>query len=350
MIILLTTVPGIEDIVVNEVKELLGSRVITAEVFGSSSITGKILVSVDDADINKFRALSTVEHVIEVLDVKNVGKSMENLRNCIWQLNLEGLLNYYTPNTTIGILADRSGDHEFKSPDAAAMLGERVLEFLSSRGIKPLFNLDNPDLALRLIIDQDKCVLGLSITRKPLRNRPYRRFNHPAAINPILANAMFRLLSPTPSSRVCDITCGSGTIVIEGALMRRDLVFLCADIDYGYLKGALMNAREARVDYLVDFVVMDSTKPAIRSGACWHCVFNPPFGIRVEPLSGISAFYDSLFRALGEILRGGSSAVFITVRKSLARKMLAKYGFRVVSERVVEQGGIWSTIFRIVKE
>ena len=350
MIILLTTVPGIEDVVINEVKELLGSRVITAEVFGSSSITGKVLVSINGVDINKFRALSTVEHVIEVLDVKNVGKSMESLRNCIWQLNLEGLLNYYTPSTTIGILADRSGDHEFKSPDAAAMLGERVLEFLSSRDIKPFFNLDNPDLALRLIIDQDKCVLGLSITRKPLRNRPYRRFNHPAAINPILANAMFRILGPNPLSRVCDITCGSGTIVIEGALMRKDLVFLCADIDYGYIKGALMNAREARVDYLVDFVVMDSTKPAIRSGACWHCVFNPPFGIRVEPLSGISAFYGSLFRALGEILRSGSSAVFITVRKSLVRKMLAKYGFRVVSERVVEQGGIWSTIFRIVKE
>ena len=347
---LLTTVPGIEDIVINEVRELFGDRVITAEVFGSSSITGKVLVSIDGMDINRLRALSTVEHVIEVLDIKDVGKSMESLRSCIWQLNLEGLLNYYTPNTTIGVLADRSGDHEFRSPDAAALLGERITEYLSSRGIKPLFNLDNPDLTLRLIIDQDKCVLGLSITRKPLRNRPYRRFNHPAAINPILANAMFRILGPNPLSRVCDITCGSGTIIIEGALMRKDLIFLCADIDYGYIKGALMNAREARVDYLVDFVVMDSTKPAIRSGACWHCIFNPPFGIRVEPLSGISTFYDSLFRTLRDILRSGSSAVFITVRKSLARKTLAKYGFRVVGERVVEQGGIWSTIFKVVKE
>ena len=350
MIILLTTVPGIEDIVINEVKELLGNRVITAEVFGSSSITGKVLVSIDSTDINKFRVLSTVEHVIEVLDVKSVGKSMESLRNCIRQLNLEGLLNYYTPNTTIGILADRSGDHEFKSPDAAALLGERISEFLLSMGLKPLFNLDNPDLTLRLIIDQDKCVLGLSITRKPLRNRPYRRFNHPAAINPILANAMFRILGPTSSSRVCDITCGSGTIVIEGALMRKDLVFLCADIDYGYINGALMNAKEAGVDYLVDFVVMDSTRPAIKDNACGHCIFNPPFGIRVEPLSGISMFYDSLFKALREVLKSGSSAVFITVRKSLAKKILAKYGFRVVSERIVEQGGIWSTIFRVIKE
>lgn len=219
-----------------------------------------------------------------------------------------------------------------------------------SMGIRPLFNLDNADLILRLIIDQDRCVLGLSITRKPLRNRPYRRFNHPAAINPILANAMFRLLNPESSSRICDVTCGSGTIVIEGALMRRDTAFLCADIDYGYVNGASINAREAGVDHLIDFVVMDSTRPAIRDNACAYAIFNPPFGIRVEPLKGITSFYDSLFRALKDVLRDGSSMVFITVRKSLVRKLLVKYGFRVMSERVVEQGGVWSSIFNVVKE
>ncbi len=350
MIILLTTVPGIEDIVINEVKELFRDRVAAAEVFGSSNVTGKVLVNVSGVTINELKTLGTVEHVVMVLDIGNVGKDVGSLRDCIWRLRLDELLNYYTPNTTIGIMADRSGDHEFRSPDAAALLGERISEFLASMGIKPLFNLDNADLTLRLIIDQDKCVLGISITRKPLRNRPYRRFNHPAALNPILANAMFRVLSPAPSSRVCDITCGSGTIVIEGALLRRDVSFLCIDIDYGYVSGALMNAREAGVDYLVDFVVMDSTRPAIRDNVCAHAIFNPPFGIRIEPLKGVTGFYDSLLRALRGVLRDGSSAVFITVRKSLVRKILAKYGFRIMSERVVEQGGIWSSIFKVVRE
>ncbi|WP_243678096.1 hypothetical protein [Vulcanisaeta distributa] len=197
MMILLTTVPGIEDIVISEVRELFKDRVVTAEVFGSSNVTGKVLINVGNVTINELKALGTVEHVIAVLDVENVGKDIGSLRNCIWRLRLNELLNYYTPNTTIGVVVDRSGgDHEFRSPDAAALLGERISEFLTSMGIKPpLFNLDNADLTLRLIIDQDKCVLGISITRKSLRNRPYRRFNHPAAINPILANAMFRMLS-----------------------------------------------------------------------------------------------------------------------------------------------------------
>ncbi len=99
---------------------------------------------------------------------------------------------------------------------------------------------------------------------------------------------MFRILSPAPSSRICDVTCGSGTIVIEGALMRKDVNFLCADIDYGYVNGASANAREANVDYLIDFVVMDSTRPAIKDNACSYAIFNPPFGIRIEPLKGDS--------------------------------------------------------------
>ncbi len=350
MMVLLTTVPGIEDIVIDETKELFGGRVIMAEVFGRSNVTGKVMINVSDVSVNELKRLGTVEHVIRVLDVGSVGKDMESLRDCIWRLNLSELLNYYTPNTTIGVLADRSGNHEFRSPDAAALLGERVSEYLASVGIRPLFNLDNADLVLRLIIDQDRCVLGISVTRKPLRNRPYRKFNHPAAINPILANAMFRILNPPSSSRVCDITCGSGTIIIEGALMRRDLRLLCIDVDYGYVRGAIMNAREAGVDHAVDFVVMDSTRPALRENSCNSAIFNPPFGIRVEPLGRLPEFYNSLFSSLRAILSDGSGVVFITVRKSLARRLLGRHGLRIVSERVVDQGGVWSTIFKVVKE
>ncbi len=167
MRVLLTTVPGIEDVVISEVKELFKDRVITAEVFGSSNVTGKVLIDINNVTVNELKALGTVEHVVMVLDIRSVGKDMGSLRDCIWKLRLDELFRYYTVNTTIGIMADRSGDHEFRSPDAAALLGERISEFLMSMGLKPLFNLDNADLTLRLIIDQDKCILGLSITRKP---------------------------------------------------------------------------------------------------------------------------------------------------------------------------------------
>ncbi len=116
MRVLLTTVPGIEDVVISEVKELFKDRVVTAEVFGSSNVTGKVLIDINNVAITELKTLGTVEHVVMVLDVRNVGRDMGSLRDCIWKLRLDELLNYYTVNTTIGIMADRSGgDHEFKS-------------------------------------------------------------------------------------------------------------------------------------------------------------------------------------------------------------------------------------------
>lgn len=129
MRVLLTTVPGIEDIVINEIRESFKGRVITTEVFGSSNVTGKVLANINDVTISELKALGTVEHVIMVLDIRNVGRDIGSLRNCIWQLRLNEILNYYTPNTTIGIMADRTGDHEFRSQKLQRYLVRGFLNF-----------------------------------------------------------------------------------------------------------------------------------------------------------------------------------------------------------------------------
>ncbi|WP_054844368.1 THUMP domain-containing protein [Vulcanisaeta souniana] len=144
MLILLTTVPGIEDLVIEEIKERFGNRVISAEVFGSSRVTGKVLVNINDVSTNDLRQLRTVEHIILVLDSGITSKDINGLRKCIWNLNLDGLPNYYTPNTTIGVTVDRTGTHDYKSPETAALLGERISEFLLSKGIKPYSILITP--------------------------------------------------------------------------------------------------------------------------------------------------------------------------------------------------------------
>ncbi|PLC67588.1 RNA methyltransferase, partial [Vulcanisaeta sp. EB80] len=83
----------------------------------------------------------------------------------------------------------------------------------------------------------------------------------------------------------------------------------------------------------------------IKNGACDHAAFNPPFGIRIEPIEGVTALYDTLFKTLRDLLRDGSSFIIITIRKSLVKRLANDYGFRIINERVVNQGGIWSSIF-----
>ncbi|MGC8542505.1 MAG: RNA methyltransferase, partial [Vulcanisaeta sp.] len=67
MIVLLTTVPGIEDLVIDEVREKLGNKVVHAEVFGESNVTGKVLVQLNNVVVDELKQLGTVEHVVLIL-------------------------------------------------------------------------------------------------------------------------------------------------------------------------------------------------------------------------------------------------------------------------------------------
>jgi len=77
MIVLLTTVPGIEDVVIDEVMERFGDKVVHAEVFGKSSVTGKVLVNLSDATYGELRSLRTVEHAILIIGEGFVDKDLE---------------------------------------------------------------------------------------------------------------------------------------------------------------------------------------------------------------------------------------------------------------------------------
>lgn len=346
MIVILTTVPGIEDVIISELSEKLPGK-----VKGTTTISpGIVMAFIDDENISVLRRMGTVENIIMVLDIGTVGKDLGSLRECIGKLNFKELLKYYTPNTTLGLDVDRFGEHEFKSPEAASVIGDMVSNYiLGNMGLRPIFNLDNPDLTLHLIIAQDRCILGVDITRKSLRRRHYRKYSHPAAINPVLANAMVRILNPGASTKICDITCGSGTIVIEGALSGKGNVYLCMDVDEHHVLGALENVKASGVYDKVDLVVTDSTMPGLRDEVCDHAVFNPPFGIRVEPAQDIRVFYRGIFSSLARLLKDNASVVLITIRKSLVRSLAREFGFEIINERVVEQGGIYSSIFKLAK-
>lgn len=346
MIFIFTTVPGIEDIVINELKERLLSKFESAVIINP----GVLMAVISDADLETLRRMGTVENIIMVLDTGLVGKDLDSVRECIKKLRLNMLFNYYTPNITLGVNVDRSGEHEYRSPEVASLIGDFVSEYiLTNMGVRPVFNLDNPDLMLHVIIAQDKCILGINVTKSSLRNRPYRRYIHPASINPILANAMVRILNPGTYTRICDVTCGSGTIIIEGALNNKDNAYLCVDIDERHILGALENIKASGVYDKVDLLVTDSTMPGLRDKACEYVVFNPPFGIRMEPLQGIKTFYRNIFTSLRRLLKDSASIVLITIRRSLVRSLAKEFGFEIISERVVEQGGIYSSIFKLIK-
>jgi len=333
MLLSVTTVPGLEDVVVEELKDLARSWRVLAG--------GRLILEVDR--IPPPDRARSVENMGLVLYNFKFDKSLKGLREGLSRVLDDRLLKYITPFTTIGVRAERIGDHEFESPHAASICGEAIVDYVGSRaGFKPTVNLARPDVLVELDIVEDEVVVSLRITRRSLRDRPYRVYQHPASLNPIIAFAMNVLAEVRGRRFVCDIMCGSGTIAIEGASLG-GVHYVCMDLERAYVLGAARNAKEAGVDDSIDFVVGDARIPPLVK--CDSVVFNPPYGIRMRR-GDIERLYEEVFARLCEMVQ--RRVVLITPRRSIVRK-LAKGCFKVVAEKRVYQGGLYASIFVLNK-
>lgn len=328
MRLVVTTVPGLEDVVVEELKDV----VLKWRSLGG----GKLVLEVSRKP--SFDRVRSVENVGLALYDFEFDRSLEDLRKKLAEALDDRILNYVTPFTTVGIKVERVGDHDFESPRAASVCGELLLSFIEARaGFKPVVNLTAPDVIVELDIVEDRVVVSLRITRRSLRDRPYRVYQHPASLNPIIAFAMNVMAEARGEKFMCDIMCGGGTIAIEGASMD-NVHYMCMDVEEEYVRGALRNAEGVGVADRIDFLVGDARMPPLRRCGC--TVFNPPYGIRMgEDVVGL---YREVFARLCNLVR--RRVIIITPRRDVVRK-LARSCFNIVREKRVYQGGLYASIF-----
>ncbi len=75
------------------------------------------------------------------------------------------------------------------------------------------------DLRINIYISDDECVVSLDLTGRPLFHRGYRIFKGEAPINEVLACGLLKLSGWVPDTVLVDPMCGSGTFLIEAALL-----------------------------------------------------------------------------------------------------------------------------------
>ncbi len=220
-------------------------------------------------------------------------------------------------------------------PDCQAIVNKAVADRLGSRyGLKRL-----PETGslyqFQFSIMKDQCELFLDTSGAGLHKRGYRAVGNDAPLRETLAAAMVTLARYRGRDFFWDPFCGSGTIVIEAALIAlnrapglnrsfsaqnwdfipesaweqarqatRDAEFrgeyhiLGSDIDPESLNIAISNAKKAGVGKLIRFEEADATKrdfPAARG----VIVCNPPYGERMMEQRSAQRLY----QALGKHLR-----------------------------------------------
>ena len=237
--------------------------------------------------------------------------------------------------------------------------------FMELTGKRPNISVANPDIRLNMHIAEDSCTLSLDSSGESLHIRGYRTATVEAPINEVLAAALVKMSGWDFNSDFIDPFCGSGTILVEAALMARniypgifrrkfgfenwkdfnpELLSTIFDDDsherefnhklYGYdlnlraIEAAQDNAKAARVADLItleqrdirDFVLPEGCEKAI-------IVTNPPYGERLRPED-----LSQIYRTLGTKLKKdcqGCDAWVISSKEELFDDMRLRPSFRV---------------------
>ncbi len=320
---LFTTVQGLEDVVVEE----LASRFPTASA-SAEYMSGRVVAEVE-ATPRELLSLRSVERFGVFLSSGRFGR-LDDIVNGVRAI-LPDITSYIAPFTTAGVACERAGVHEFTSRDVEAAVGALLREAGAT------ISLVDPDVELNVDVVEDSYYVWLTVTRSSLKNRPYRRYQHYASLNPIVAYAMARLARVKDGETLCDLTCGGGTICLEASHTAR-IRCICVDISLRHLKGAVSNFAAAEID--ADILWFDSTKlHRVLRPVCDVFAFNPPYGVRMP--TDIHKLYRGLARSVELLARPGARVVVITPRW---RVFLKYFKGEVLERRVIYQGGLYSSI------
>jgi putative N6-adenine-specific DNA methylase/tRNA (guanine6-N2)-methyltransferase len=339
---LLTTNPGIEDIVEKEVRE--NFKVEKVEKF----LQGKVFVSFKKVNLKKLFELHSVYHIIKYVSQFEISsttqKGLEEIYKMLKRIEIEEMKKV----KTFRITSQRIGEHSFTSILVQKFAGQALVDKYDKK-----VDLKNFDLNVIVDVIGKKVFVGLQLTKESLHKRFERKFDHPAAIKAPLAYAMLRLANLKKKDVLLDPFCGGGTIPIEAALVwDGDIKILASDWNKKFLEGAKLNARIAGVERFIEFRVGDAREleKVYGKNSIDKIVTNPPYGIRIGDKRKVKNLYRSFLNSAWNVLNEKGKIVFITLRAGSFRILVQRSRkFLIEHERIVENGGLYPHIFVLKK-
>ncbi len=347
--IIVTTSPGIEDLLIAELREVFGKGYLEANIRRGK---GRIIAYLkeDNRLWEKINSLSLAHRVGILVGKATVRTSIEGLNDLKEIIMTSDIADYITPKTTFAIRAERVGaNHEYTSLDVARVAGEAVIKLIESKhGLPPKVELDYPEIVIHVDIIENELYIYLSLTGDiSLHRRGYRIYDHPASLKPTLAKAMLILSRAHDGEIILDPMCGSGTIPIESSLFFENSTNICMDINRRHLIGAKMNAMVAGVSSKIIFIQGDAREiERYVTTKVDRIITNPPYGIRLGNPRAVKKLYREFIFSAHNILREGGSLTIITPEYRYVDEVIRSSGlrFRKICERRVAHGGLYPKI------
>jgi putative N6-adenine-specific DNA methylase len=111
-----------------------------------------------------------------------------------------------------------------------------VDRFRDKTGQRPSVSLDAPDLRINVHIYKETCTISLDSSGSSLHKRGYRKKQGIAPLNEVLAAGLVLLSEWDKNSLFYDPMCGSGTILIEAAMIAREIPAGYFRDEFGFMK------------------------------------------------------------------------------------------------------------------
>lgn len=337
-----TVNPGIEDLAAREIASVMGGRV------EYRLLSGRIHNYVETLRLSLIPVLRMINRAVLVLWDGEVGPGLSDLLTLYDKLPQEigELTSYVTPSTPFAVVAERFGEHEYTSMDIARVIGDLVGRIVEAKhGSRPPVNLRAPSVIIYVLLRGNELSLGILLTgHGSMHRRPYRIYDHPASLKPVLAQAMLALADTRDGDTIMDPMCGGGTVAIEAALLHEDAEIICMDKNPLYIKYAKANAAAARVREKIKFIVGDARRLGDYGVEPTHIVTNPPYGIRYGNPAYVRRLYSDFIAAAADVLDDRGRLVMITTEYIYARRIGEKHGLSVIHERTVHHGGLYPHI------
>lgn len=301
---------GFEDILVKELSQLGAQNIVTGtrsvSFWGDKGFMYKANLSLRTA----LKILKPI-HVAKVFNDKSL---YDEIQKIDWSQYMNEHQSFVVDVTLYSEVFNQSMFVALKTKDAI------VDQFRDATGKRPNIDKDFPNLRVHIHIDRDQCTVSLDTSGDSLHHRGYRTATNIAPINEVLAAGILILSGWEGKSDFMDPMCGSGTMLIEAAMIacnippninRKEFAFerwqdwdselfekivdslmtKARDFHYkiiGYDKApsavskAIANVQNANLEEYITIERQDFFDTQKSTQGPLQMVFNPPYGERLD--------------------------------------------------------------------
>jgi putative N6-adenine-specific DNA methylase len=344
-----TTAPGLEGVLLSELRRLGATD--PKEALRGVSFGGD-LGMLYRANLWSRTATRVLVRIAE-FDTRDRDHLYKGSREVAWE-------EHMTPDMTLAVDAVGGNSEIHHTQFASQVVKDGIVDrFRDKVGRRPAVDVKKPDIRINARINGDRCILSWDSSGQRLHRRGYRSsFGGPTPLQETLAAGILLLSGYDGSGELIDPMCGSGTILVEAAMMAKNLAPGILGREFAFMRHLSFNRRlwsneledaqravrevdgcrvrgsdvsedsvraartavlGAGVDDIVAVRRMDMRSLSVSESA-GHVVTNPPYGERLGEINRLA----DLYADLGDTLKqrcSGMTAHVLTSSKFLAGKI-----------------------------